>query len=271
MPGRFVTHTHLTSQTIAPRRVDVWLPPGYDADTGGRYPVLYAHDGQNLFDPATAYIGVDWGLHTALETLLHQGQARPAILVGIWNTSRRVAEYLPRRPLQPAWRARLRVWMRLRTRIDSDNYLRFIVSELKPYMDGAYRTLPGPQDTFVLGSSMGGLISLYAVCEHPQVFGGVACVSTHWPILGDLSLPYLRETLPPAGRHKLYFDYGTGKGDELYAPYQAQVDALLREKGYAEGVNWQTLRFDGAEHSERAWRQRAHLPLAFLLGPQQGG
>lgn len=256
MPGRFVAHPGLLSQAITARRVDVWLPPGYDADRDNRYPVVYAHDGQNLFDPTTAYIGVDWGLHEALEGLIQQGQARPAILVGIWNTAERVSEYLPRRALPRVWR----------DSVASDHYLRFLAMELKPFIDDAYRTLPAAHDTFILGSSMGGLISLYALCEYPHVFGGTACLSTHWPILAERSLPYLRRVLPPPGQHKLYFDYGTGKGDEAYEAYQKKVDRLLRRRGYREGQDWQTLRFEGAEHSERAWRTRVHLPLTFLLG-----
>lgn len=256
MPGRIVTHTDLPSRAVTPRRVDVWLPPGYDSEGTNRYPVIYAHDGQNLFDPATAYTGVDWGLHEALERLIVQEQVRAAILVGIWNTPARVPEYLPRRPLRRSQR----------DGVLSDDYLRFLVAELKPLIDTTYRTLPTAPDTSILGSSMGGLISLYALCEYPQVFGGAACLSTHWPILADRSLPYLRRALPPSGRHKLYFDYGTGKGDEAYEAYQKKVDRLLQRRGYQAGLDWQTLRFAGDEHSELAWRKRVHLPLAFLLG-----
>ncbi|HYF63383.1 MAG TPA: alpha/beta hydrolase-fold protein, partial [Herpetosiphonaceae bacterium] len=121
--------------------------------------------------------------------------------------------------------------------------------------------------TFVMGSSMGGLISLYALCQHPQVFGAAACVSTHWPIGGAPLVAAMAAALPPPGDHRLYFDYGTATLDAGYEPFQRQMDGLLAAAGYRQGRDCLTHKFPGAEHSERAWSERAAIPLAFLLAP----
>jgi enterochelin esterase-like enzyme len=117
-----------------------------------------------------------------------------------------------------------------------------------------------------MGSSMGGLVSLYAVCQYPELFGGAGCLSTHWPAVGAVIDGYLTTALPSPGRHRFYFDYGTATLDSLYEPYQQRVDAVLATRGYTSGRDWITRRFEGAEHNEAAWRERLHIPLRFLLG-----
>jgi predicted alpha/beta superfamily hydrolase len=112
---------------------------------------------------------------------------------------------------------------------------------------------------------MGGLISLYAVCQYPQVFGGAGCVSTHWVAGENLMVDYFGAVLPNPIDHRLYFDYGTETADAAYEPFQLRMDQHLAARGYEREKNWITRKFDGAEHSERAWRARVHLPLEFLL------
>jgi len=148
----------------------------------------------------------------------------------------------------------------------SDGYLQFLVEELKPFIDARYPTLSDPAHTLVMGSSMGGLISLYALIEYPNVFGGAGCLSTHWPIGEEVLVDALGAALPSAGRHRLYFDFGTETLDANYEPWQRRMDEWLRTAGYREGQDWSTRKFEGAEHSERAWRERVPIPLAFLLG-----
>lgn len=265
--GTVLRYAAFPSRQVAARNVDLWLPPGY-AETGAtRHPVLYLQDGQNVFDPATAYGGLDWGVDEALTRLVETGAVRPAIVVAVWNTPQRLPEYLPQRiaeRVSPAERARLEA--QPGGSAVSDAYLRFLVEELKPFVDARYRTLGGAQDTFVMGSSMGALISLYALTEHPLVFGGAACVSTHWPIAIEAMLEYLRERLPEPGRHRLYFDHGTETLDAGYEPHQRRVDALLGARGFVHGRDRVSYRFPGAEHSERSWRERVEVPLHFLLG-----
>ncbi|TXH70084.1 MAG: alpha/beta hydrolase [Lysobacteraceae bacterium] len=263
----------LPSRFVAARDVDVWLPPSYGREPQRRYPVLYMHDGQNLFDPALAYTGVDWDVDGAMTRLIERGEIREAIVVGIWNTPQRFAEYMPRAPVRsdavdsgidtrPLGRA---------ADIRSDHYLRFVTDELKPFIDEAYRTLPGRNDTSIMGSSMGGLISLYAAARYPQVFGGVGAVSTHWPACNGCTLDWFAAHLPDPGTHRLYFDHGDKTLDAQYAPYQRKMDAALRKAGYREDAQWITRRFEGAEHNEAAWRARIDIPLRFLLGTGDAG
>jgi len=150
--------------------------------------------------------------------------------------------------------------------IVSDRYLAFLVDELKPFIDAGYRTLPGRADTIVMGSSMGGLISQYAMSKHPDVFGGAGCLSTHWPAGDGIALDDFAAHLPDPATHRYWFDYGTQTLDADYEPYQQRADEILRKAGYVAGQNWITRKFAGAEHSETAWRVRVHQPLEFLLG-----
>jgi enterochelin esterase-like enzyme len=257
----------MPSRHIAARDVDVWLPPGYGKDPDKRYPVLYVHDGQNVFDPSLSYTGIDWDIDGAMTRLIEAGEIREAIVVGVWNSPLRFAEYMPRAPVRtetvgsgidgrPIGRA---------DDIRSDDYLRFLVEELKPFLDAQYRTLPGRDDTSIMGSSMGGLISLYAAAQYPEVFGGVGAVSTHWPACDGCVIDWLGAHLPDPRTHRLYFDHGTAALDAMYPPHQARMDKALRERGYIEGNNWITRRFEGAEHNEAAWRARVEITLRFLL------
>lgn len=262
-------YADFASQHLPPRHVEVWCPPGYDAPGAPRYPVLYMHDGQNLFTGAHAFGGQDWGVVPALTQLMAEGAVPGALIVGVWNTAQRRREYMPARPLagEAAAAARAEFAAAHGGPPVSDAYLRFLVTELKPFIDARYRTRPERAHTVVMGSSMGGLISLYALTEYPEVFGGAGCLSTHWSIAGEQLVPALGAALPPAGAHRLYFDYGTEGLDAAYEPYQLRMDDHLRAAGYVAGRDWLTRKFEGAEHSERAWRARVHLPLRFLLAP----
>ncbi len=266
--GQLLRYTAFPSENIKPRPVDIWLPPGYDDDSGARYPVIYMHDGQNLFEPGLAFAGVDWGIDEAIVRLMDAGTTEGAIVVAPWNSARRRSEYMPQKPLaMPAMREQARHFAAENGALPfSDLYLRFLVEELKPFVDATYRTRPGRDTTCVMGSSMGGLISLYALCEVPKVFGAAACVSTHWPIGDEPLVDWFGAALPAPGRHRIYFDYGTETLDAQYEPYQARMDERMATAGYRRGVDWETRTFEGAEHSEVSWRARAEIPLAFLLG-----
>lgn len=267
--GMLETRERFESRFVDPRRVDVWLPPSYGKDPSRRYPVLYMHDGQNLFDPALSYIGVDWGLDEAITNLSAAGALREVIVVGIWNTPKRFEEYMPAKALTEAaalpdgWPDM--AWMR-KQKVVADDYLRFLVQELKPWVDATYRTLPGRADTSIMGSSMGALISLYAIAEYPDVFGGAGCVSIHWPLGDGIVADWFAQHLPPRDGHRIYFDYGTATLDAAYGPYQRRVDAMLAAAGWRPGIDFLSRRYEGAEHSERAWRARIGVPLGFLVG-----
>lgn len=279
--GKIIRHENFPSKLIAPRHVDVWLPEDYSPKQ--KYSVLYMHDGQMLFDPNHTWNKQEWGVDEAAGRMMAFDRSKKYIVVGIHNISEiRHSNYFPQKPFESlSEKTRDSLYQLNRfeqvklfgKEVDSDNYLKFIVTELKPFIDSKYSTLKNASNTFIAGSSMGGLISWYAVCEYPEVFGGAACLSTHWvgvfdtvnnPI-PDAFLVYLKEKMPKAGTHKFYFDYGTATLDALYEPYQLKVDELMKEKGYTN-KNWSTRKFLKAEHSENAWRARIHIPLMFLFG-----
>jgi predicted alpha/beta superfamily hydrolase len=277
MIGTLDQYPDFPSRHIRPRRVDVWRPSGY-AVASDPLSVLYMHDGQNVFHHEQSITGIDWGLDETLDKLIAGDQVRPTLVVGIWNTEQRRAEYLPQSPFDPhEGRLALKsLYVALDDKEpdpklyengpDSDAYLRFLAEELKPFIDQNYHTTLEQAQTFIMGSSMGGLVSLYAVCQYPELFGGAGCLSTHWPAVGAVIDGYLTTALPSPGRHRFYFDYGTATLDSLYEPYQQRVDAVLATRGYTSGRDWITRRFEGAEHNEAAWRERLHIPLRFLLG-----
>ncbi len=271
----------VASDHVAPRRVAVWTPPGY-AEGDAAYPVIYAHDGQNLFDPATSYGGVSWEMDEAMERLVADGKTDGAIIVGVWNTELRFREYAPAAVLD-ALPDTLRP-DREQTyggKPLSDAYLKFLVEELKPRIDNEFRTLPDRDNTFVAGSSMGGLISLYALTQYPDVFGGAGCLSTHWPLtLSDDKLAdydtfgapiaaafveYLSAHPPSPQDHRIWFDSGTETLDAHYAPFQVSVDEAIEALGFAQGVNWVTKTYRGAAHNEAAWQARIDEVFLFLL------
>jgi len=259
------------SRLIPARHLEIWLPPSYDTAPEKRYPVLYMHDGQNLFDPTQSqYSQTDWGMDEAMTRLISEGQVREAIIVGNWSTENRFNEYMPQKAVSPENLDRYKADFESfdSDAIISDLYLKFLVTELKPYIDSNYRTRTDRQNTFVMGSSMGGLISAYAITEYPEIFGGAGCVSTHFPLGDGAIVEYLSNKLPDPSTHKIYWDYGTETLDHNYEAYQKLMDSHGYAAGYVEGENWMSRKFEGHEHSERAWRARVHIPLIFLLGKE---
>ena len=268
-------HNKFASRFVSARNIDVWLPRDY-ATSDKDYKVLYFHDGQNLFNPEWVYYTqTDWDIDTTLQRLIDAGEVDDTIVVGIWSTNDRVSDYMPWDMYQaapPEYREQMSRYMG--SEPTSREYLRFVVDELKPFIDTNYRTRPGRDETFTMGSSMGALISLYGIIEYPEIFGGAAAVSTHWPSSMMLDNPeanepilaWLRKSIPPPGDHRVYFDFGTEELDSSYEPHQKAVDNVMLEIGYEQGVLWQTQKFEGAGHNEGAWQERAHIPLKFLLG-----
>lgn len=263
-------HKLPTLPGLPERRVEVWLPQKYDEQPEARFPVLYMHDGQNLFKPKPR-VFPGWQAAENISALADANLITPPIVVGLWNTPNRLGDYLPARPVgTDAGAAELTAYLRETNRrvkrIVSDLYLRWIVEVVKPFIDANYRTQSGARQTCLMGSSMGGLISLYAVCEYPRVFGGAGCLSTHWPIGGGAFLAYLEEKLPSAGEHRLYFDYGSEGLDAEYATWQEKMDALALRHGYVSGEHYMSLFFPGESHHERFWAGRLRFPLIFLFG-----
>ncbi len=266
------------SQFVNTRDIDVWLPESYD--TNKKSAVLYMWDGQMLFDGTKSWNQQEWGVDEVMTKLLQYGSIKDCIVVALTNAGDgRYSEYFPKKSYETlseedkeSLKKQMASYNLDLGEIQSDNILKFMVYELKPYIDHHYSTEKGFEHTFIGGSSMGGLMSVYALCEYPNIFGGAACLSTHWPIIftpddneaSDAFLNYLKNNLPDAGTHKLYFDYGTETLDSLYEPFQKQADEIMRTKGFT-GANWKTLKFQGHDHSEASWNKRLHIPLQFLL------
>lgn len=269
-----VTIDSFPSEHISTRSVEVLVPVNVHYDE--TFPVLYMFDGQNLFDSFTGWEGElnpGWRVHEVLDSLNEAETIPQVIVVGIHNSGDRMSEYMPEKPealvakrvaeTDHEW------YQSFKTNPPkASQQLRFIVEELKPHIDSQFKTKKDRANTFIAGASMGGLLSAYAICEYPEVFGGAACFSTHWPPLDGVFLEYLKENLPDPATHQLYFDHGTEGLDGEYEPFQKVADQALEARGYVSGKNWVTRKFEGADHNEKDWHARFHIPMEFLLGEE---
>jgi predicted alpha/beta superfamily hydrolase len=279
--GSMVRIESFKSKYISPRHIDIWLPEGYSDSE--KYAVLYMQDGQMLYDSSITWNKQSWNVDDVASGLMSNNKVRGCIVVGIWNGgSTRHQDYFPQKAYNTLTKVEkdsvsAQLQRAKKTtgyfQPQSDRYLKFIVEELKPYIDTAFSVKTNQENTFIAGSSMGGLISLYALCEYPSVFGGAACLSTHWTgvyTLQDNPIPaallqYLKRKLPNPKNHSLYFDCGDQTLDSLYPSVQRKVDALMQRRGY-DTHHWMTQYIQGADHSEKSWNKRLHVPLEFLLG-----
>jgi predicted alpha/beta superfamily hydrolase len=259
--GVFELHLDFPATKLGNNRtIVVWLPPGYDdGDSETRYPVLYMHDGQNIFDAYSSYIGVEWNVDESLTRMIESGQVRPLIVVGIYNTSERVFEYTD-------------VPDRDRGGGGASLYADFLVNELKPFIDSQYRTLPDRANTGVMGSSLGANVSIYLAWNRPDVFSKVGAMSTAYGWAGGHLILYLEEEELPSGT-KLWLDLGTaeGSGDrdgdgvpDLLAMHRQARDVLM-EKGMELKRDLRYVEDVGAVHNERAWASRLPRALEFLF------
>jgi pullulanase len=244
------------------RRVWIYLPPGY-AGSDARYPVLYFWDGQNVFDAATSFAG-EWRADETCERLIAEGRIRPLIVVGIENGGTdRIHEYTP--------------WIdRRRAGGGGDAHLHAVVRDLKPRIDGAFRTRTGPEDTGICGSSLGGLMAVYAAYAAPETFARAAGLS----VVFDWAGGHLREWI--AGRDKppvrLYFDTGTletghtvdanGNGIDDHVDGLRRLRDTVLEQGFRDGVDLMTVEDSGARHHEEAWARRLPAVLEYLFPPE---
>lgn len=278
--GKVKRFADFQSKLIDARNVDVWLPEGYSDKE--KYAVLYMHDGQALYDAETTWNKQSWEVDQVAGKLISEGKTQKFIVVGIWNNGqKRHPEYFPQKPFESLTQIqRDTIIAQLQKgsgnkevfKPYSDLYLKFLVTELKPFIDKNFSTKTDQKNTFIAGSSMGGLISMYAICEYPKIFGGAACISTHWPgifavdnnPIPDAFANYLKTNLPNPKDHKIYFDYGDQTLDAVYKPLQEKIDVVIKAKGFTN-KNWETKFFPGENHSEEAWAKRLDIPLLFLL------
>jgi len=261
------------SKFIAPRNVDVWLPEDYNS--AKKYNVVYMQDGQMLFDSTQTWNKKEWKVDEVFSKLIREKKIEECIVVGIWNNgAERISEYFPNKifnQLDEKTKTKLSEKYCNGKLANGDNYLKFVVTELKPYVDKNFSTKDDKDHTFMIGSSMGGLISIYAISEYPDIFGGVACLSTAWlsQIEPNYEIPtatfeYLKHNLASPMGHKIYMDYGTGESDKTFEMTQSFVDLIAKGKGFTEN-NYMSKVYDKAEHNEVAWSRRLNVPVEFLI------
>lgn len=255
--GRFPTHLDKHESLVSrflpgERTVIVYLPPGYHENSKHRYPVLYLQDGQNLFDPATAYVaGMDWRVDQTAEKLILDGKIEPLLIVGIYNNGeQRLAEYTPTRDGKLGGG-------------QAELYGRMLVEDVKPFIDGVYRTLGDPENTGLGGSSLGGLVSLYLGLLYPQTFGKLAILSpsvwwNHRSILN-----FLAHTIT-GPRPRIWLDIGTQESRTAVPDTILLRNALLKN-GWVLGKNLRFTKAPGARHEEAAWARRVGPALKFLF------
>lgn len=228
------------------RDVIVWLPPSYEKNTGKRYPVLYMHDGQNIIDPSTSSFGYDWRVDEVADSLIRANAIEEIIIVGIYNTPHRGPEY---------------------SGTDKGrSYADFVVHNLKPFIDKTYRTKSDRENTAVMGSSMGGLISFLFVWWYPDVFSQAACLSSAFSHDPGNILDEARKYNGPKKKIRIYLDMGSQGVDRSLRAGSDEMFSLLIEKGYKEGVDIKNYFDEGAEHNEIAWASRLWGPLTFIFG-----
>lgn len=242
--GKVEYHKEFYSALLDNKRdIVVWMPQGYDLskNKNKRYPVLYMHDGQNILDPKTSYIGKDWRVDETITKLIRQKKIKEIIVVGIYNTPDRLDEY--------SWSEK------------GQKYLQFIITELKPIIDTTYRTLPEKDNTAIIGSSMGGLISFYAGWHYPDVFSMAGCMSSSFYYNNDKSIKQVQEYKGKKKLIKFYIDHGEDgsvRGQKMFVE--------LSKKGYVIGQDIDYYYAPGAEHNETEWAARLERPLLFFFG-----
>ena len=242
------------------RFLRVWLPPGYDdpGNAGRRYPVLYLNDGQNLFESATAFAGIEWQVDETAEQLIREGEVPPMIFVGMDNTGKeRIREYMPYRSMHP------RV-LRVRGRYYPD----FLFKEVMPFVESNYRVATGPENTGLGGSSLGGLIALYTVVAFPGAVGRLLLES---PSLWASGRQLVRESRSVRIWPERTFlavgtnEAGSAEKSRTVVDDVRELAAIMRRAVLSERRLRLVIK-DGAGHNEAAWAERFPEALQFLFG-----
>lgn len=252
------TYRGFRSQFLAGERsVHVWVPPGYAEHRRMRYPVLYLHDGQNIFDPETAFIrGQHWQAAESATALVNEGQIAPLLIVAVDNAGEaRIDEYTP------TYSARISRGGH------ADRYAQMMLEELMPFVAERYRVRSGPRFTAAGGSSLGGLLTLYIGMRHPEVFGKLAIMSPSlwWD---DRAILRMIAGHPMRPRPRIWLDTGTEEASSLRSSTRdaRALRRILSRHGWRGGRNLMYYEDEGGGHNERAWAHRFPMMLRFLFG-----
>lgn len=266
---RFAVYDSTFADTLT---LDVWAPDGYDGT--GAYPVMYMHDGQNIFDTVATWNHQSWDMDKSAGKLIKNGEIEPIIIVGIHCLGyTRIGDMMPEKAIpyiadsaERAFTDTISGW-----RYRGDEYLYAIANTVKPFVDSLFATNPTAEKTSVMGSSMGGIISLYAFCEYPDVFRMAGCISTHLgitqdrPAYAEAIFRYIRENMPKQDGRKLYMDNGNLDVDYNYIPYFNTLVTLVDSLGY-DSAHFKSEFFEGQGHCEKDWASRMELPLKMFYG-----
>jgi predicted alpha/beta superfamily hydrolase len=240
--GNVDYHREIYSRILDSKRdFFVWLPAGYDDNSSKRYPVLYMHDGQNLIDPKTSFAGIDWQVDETLTRLIAEYKIKEIIVVGINNTSERLEEYSDSEK--------------------GEKYRKFLIEELKAFVDSKYRTFPDNKNTAIMGSSMGGLVSFLIAWKHPEVFSMAGCMSSSFYYNDDKVFKMIDEYDGPKKHIRFYIDHGEDgliRGQKMFCK--------LTQLGYVVGTDIDYFYAPKAEHNESEWAKRLERPLIFFFG-----
>jgi enterochelin esterase-like enzyme len=273
--------TNIESEFISDRPLDIWLPRTYDGKR--KHAVLCMYDAQMLFDGSSTWNGQEWRVDEVVDSLLGKKTIIPTVVVALHNGGqKRNFEYFPQKPAEKLHATFSdSVMSEIAQRygsdtvfsVSSDAYLKYVTHEVLPMVWDNFKVYKEPSVTAIMGSSMGGLMSMYAIGEYPDIFGTALCMSTHWPggFAPNEEIPtvfnaYVKQNIIPERVGKIYFDYGTETLDAMYEPFQNQVNEVLEENGFVQGENWTTENFPGAAHDEKSWAKRLHIPLIFAFG-----
>jgi predicted alpha/beta superfamily hydrolase len=255
LTGDFRTHEGFHSRYVEhDRTVLVYLPPGYDQATADRYPVLYLHDGQNVFDQATSFSD-EWRVDETAQELITAGCIEPIIIVGVYNTGdHRIDEYTPTPSADRTAGGH------------ADDYGRMLVEELKPFIDSTYKTFPGAANTAIGGSSLGGLLTLHLGLRYPTAFGKLAVLSPSvwWD---DRVILHEVQALPGKRAQRIWLDVGVREGERCVGDSRLLRDALVA-KGWVLGEDLSYFEAEDGEHNERSWGARVTPMLEFLFPPR---
>jgi predicted alpha/beta superfamily hydrolase len=227
------------------RTVLVWLPPSYNIDLNKRYPVLYLHDGQNVFTSGLSLSGEEWKLDETVTKLIDQQKIEEIIMVALYNGENRTGEYSPKH--------------------QGNDYADFLIQTIKPWIDQIYRTLTDPDHSAVLGSSMGGIISFHLGWEHSNVFSMVGCLSPAFLVDRNEIVKRVKKS-----KNKPDFKFTIQNGtEELEAELQPSINKMikyLKKKGYKENTDYLYKIYDGNHHTQKAWAKQVNDTLLFFFG-----
>ncbi len=257
------------SNFVDNRPIYVWLPPNFEPEK--KHDLLIMHDGQNLFDGTKTWNGQEWELDEWASKLISENESSSFIIIGIHNSGKkRWSDYFPEKAYNFVKDTNFLGGEK--PELNADKYLKYIVKEVIPFAEKKYLKSSHDYKKIIGGSSMGGLISMYATFEYPDVFDGAICMSTHWPgaiVMENNPLPeaifkYMTENIPLPKGKKFYFDYGNKGLDQNYPQYSRTIDSLFLNNGYNK-ENFKNLFFENHWHSEEFWAKRVQIPLTFML------